>query len=489
MIRHLRLQNFKGFEEPTQFTLAPISLIYGENSAGKSTIAQALLLLKQSWGAARISDEEPLEFRGAFVDLGGYSATVTDHAVQNRELRIGFDVELPKATGIRTPINAGDVSLDYTFSVDPGSRKPRLQGATLAFGEASTINFVWSEKSSGPGLYLADTGSARTLLNLWIESDEMVRVRTTASAQKRHRERRLIEDADVNWIQNWLRRTPCATWGLLPFWNPDELREGRPGRPVGGSLESARRRFLQEFVFEWQYWVSNLHSKIGREFERVKYVGPLRRAPQRLVVESSDASRELGPRGERALRILAKDHDLVQRVNESMRALDIHYALEITDLQAQEDAVDIGDVSILSLIDSRSGIKVTLGDVGVGVSQVLPVLMQLLLHRKSTIVIEQPELHLHPRLQARLADIMIQSSIEQKNRLLIETHSEHLLLRLQRRVREKKLGSKSLAVDYVANDHGRSRLSSIPLTSSGEMVGGWPEGFFDDRLEDILGGE
>ena len=96
----------------------------------------------------------------------------------------------------------------------------------------------------------------------------------------------------------------------------------------------------------------------------------------------------------------------------------------------------------LVIVDKRSKTIVSHRDVGIGISQVLPVIVYSYASENNLIAVEQPEIHLHPALQADLGDVFIQSALgENKNRFILESHSEHLLLRLMRRIRETKKGN------------------------------------------------
>ena len=99
-------------------------------------------------------------------------------------------------------------------------------------------------------------------------------------------------------------------------------------------------------------------------------------------------------------------------------------------------------ITTLSIVEADTGLTVSHRDVGTGISQLLPVLVNAAGAKERLIAIEQPELHLHPALQAELGDVFIESALgENKNVFLIETHSEHLLLRIMRRMRNTAEGT------------------------------------------------
>ena len=136
-------------------------------------------------------------------------------------------------------------------------------------------------------------------------------------------------------------------------------------------------------------------------------------------------------------------------------------------------------------------------DVGNGVTQVIPVIAGVIAPGGSTLAVEQPELHLHPAIQCRLADVFVRALHAGQERLfLLESHSEHLMLRLMRRIRETSNGSLSspdleltkndLQVIYVESFEGRSVFRDMPLNSHGEWVKEWPGGFFDEALEELF---
>ena len=233
-------------------------------------------------------------------------------------------------------------------------------------------------------------------------------------------------------------------------------------------------------------------------FQQVSHLGPLRRAPQRYSVAPSGVPTSVGTEGQHFVELLDGRE---QRVNDWLKKLDIPYIVSVE--RAGTRAFE--DLRQLQLTDTRNNAVVSLRDVGFGISQVLPIVVECLSHEApETIIIEQPELHLHPRLQAELADLFIEATEMPDNdfshdpmregmvwrrQLLVETHSEALLLRIQRRIREGKLHPNWVAVLYVdPQPDGMATIQRLRLDRAGMFIDEWPEGFFEERLRERLAG-
>jgi predicted ATPase len=135
---------------------------------------------------------------------------------------------------------------------------------------------------------------------------------------------------------------------------------------------------------------------------------------------------------------------------------------------------------------------VKLTDVGFGVSQVLPVVVECFyVPRHSVVIFEQPEIHLHPRVQAELADLFIDAIRARENgeprgcQFIIESHSEHFLRRLQRRIAEEHVSADDTALYFVHTERARARLEALDVDMFGNIKN-WPQGFFGDEMEDLV---
>lgn len=143
----------------------------------------------------------------------------------------------------------------------------------------------------------------------------------------------------------------------------------------------------------------------------------------------------------------------------------------------------------------RTGSKlpeVKLTDVGFGVSQVLPVIVEsLYVPRRSIVIFEQPEIHLHPRVQADLADLFVdairarENGIPRECQFIVESHSEHFLQRLQRRIAEEELSPDDAALYFVHTDGATARIEALKVDLFGNILN-WPDGFFGDEMIDLV---
>lgn len=243
-------------------------------------------------------------------------------------------------------------------------------------------------------------------------------------------------------------------------------------------------------------------------FEGIKYLGPLREEPQFIMLTSPISSTgNIGSKGEFTAAVLynhllnnqklsipipdkgskaskSKDNP-VERVSliEAVKAWSTYLGL-VEDIHIE----DLAGLGLTIKVEPHGvGSALSLPSVGVGVSQLLPVLVVCLLSEPgSVILLEQPELHLHPALQQRLADFFVAIS-RSGRQLIVETHSEYIISRLRRRIAEDADDDlmKLVKVIFAERDRktGETKYRDLDLTPYGDIEE-WPKGFFDQAAED-----
>ncbi|MEZ9368456.1 AAA family ATPase [Shewanella sp. 10N.286.51.B2] len=148
----------------------------------------------------------------------------------------------------------------------------------------------------------------------------------------------------------------------------------------------------------------------------------------------------------------------------------------------------------VTLWDTHNSIDVTASDIGVGVSQLLPLVVAIYSRNKGVIACEQPELHVHPRVQVAIGDLLTQANT--KAGFLIETHSEHLVLRMLKRIRQttadelpdgfSPVTTDDISITYLEPSANGVLTKKFKVTDDGDFENDWPGGFFDERDEELF---
>lgn len=267
----------------------------------------------------------------------------------------------------------------------------------------------------------------------------------------------------------------------------------RSGRPLD---DKGKARL--DYVRSMDYLVGQVSNHFGQLLGSMRYLGPLRLIPPRHLVEMDDQTPNWQSGGGDAWSKLKGDAQLLETVKRGLAVLKMPYELKVRELvDAQQPG--FAGLSLLSLEDRRSGVSLSHRDVGIGVSQIIPVIITLSSSQRETILIEQPEIHLQPAAQADLGDLFIQSALGgNRNTVILETHSEHLILRIMRRIRETNQNPEKLpagfpavnpadvSILYVEADGQRSIVREMPINNCGELVKAWPGGFFEESYRELF---
>ena len=224
----------------------------------------------------------------------------------------------------------------------------------------------------------------------------------------------------------------------------------------------------------------------------VFYLGPIRDPES--VADPLPNPRYVGIKGEQTVEIIEREADrkvvdpwsleevtFSEALSRSLQRFEIANSASMEQRGRERPAISINSFGEND-VKSETGQKTELNAVGVGVSQILPVIAQCLLANpgESLVIIEQPELHLHPRLEQILGDFFI-ACIRSGRRLLIETHSEHLVNRLRLRIAQDRKDelSQSIKILFAEQKNGVTHYQEHGVEKDGTLAADWPEGFFD----------
>ncbi|MBT5318358.1 MAG: AAA family ATPase [Chloroflexi bacterium] len=223
-----------------------------------------------------------------------------------------------------------------------------------------------------------------------------------------------------------------------------------------------------------------IQLQVQASLESLAWIREVRSPPERTYKIGGSVPQGVGPSGKDLAGYLRHHPQVVEDTNRWLADLDIPYSVEIEVLEPSSRGV----VSVrLRDVSRDPAVEVAFSDVGYGISQVLPLIVQSVGQPDGMVVIQQPEVHIHPRLQADLGDFFAKES--ETKQFLIETHSEHLMLRLLRKVREGELDPDDLSILYVDRGTDGSTVQRLNVGADGDFLDEWPGGFFPDRLREL----
>ena len=451
MFTEMRVRNFKSWEDSGLIRLAPVTGLFGTNSSGKTSLLQALLLLKQTTESADRKQVLNLGDKRSPTSLGLIGDVIHGHDSKSR-------LEFEFSWRSMEPVEASDPA-------NPGSNL--FSESELSFRTLVAVRNGTQRVEE----FAYKTGAARVEFS------------------RRQRQKRKSPEYDlkatVNGDTGYLKRIQGRAWGLPP-----------PVKCYGFPDEAFA--YFQNSAF-----VNAFELALERQFgNSLFYLGPLRQNPARSYRWQGSTPSSVGAEGERAIEALLASgrrprkewiarelksnghakklflvEDVVSQWLREMKLVRSFYLERIA-----EDA----DIYRARIKRSSDSAEVLLPDVGFGVSQVLPVLVLLACVPKTSVVIlEQPELHLHPAVQAALADVILETARVGRAQVIVESHSEYLLRRLQRRVAERAVSKEDIALYFCDHDDRRSSIERLDLNMFGQ-IDNWPSGFFGDPIGEAV---
>jgi predicted ATPase len=422
MLTHLKLENFKIWRSTGPIRLAPITLLLGTNSSGKSSLIQSLLLIRQT-----VKGDDP----NLDLNLGNPDADDSVTLGQFKDLLCHHGAANESTSGTQ-------VGIEFRWS---------------EHGQAENSSLFSARYKKGPA------GSA-----------ELEFLRLGKDGQGFSVQRR----------KPGIYRLSLATQVKAL----GQSRDFRPERSFTFSAAALNKLGAQADL------IKPIGPALLDELGRIIYLGPVRRLAQRDYVWAGRMPAHIGDDGAKAVDVLIASG--VARQSALKRKLSLPadaqlfentiYWLKEMNLADGLAIRTLGSSARYELIIENEGQASNLRDVGVGVSQVIPVIVAALFAQPGHIVIvEEPESHLHPLAQRKLAELLAQVSKERNVQFIVETHSEHLFRRMQTLIAKQQITPKDAAMYFVEREGKAARMRPLELDEFGR-VKNWPEAFFGDAL-------
>lgn len=445
MLEKISLENFKGFKNLQNFKFKPITVLCGVNSCGKTSILQTILLLKQTLEGLDIS---PAIVLNSIIGLGSFKNIIFKKDLKKKvSFEFYFkitkeDISVINGTSIIKKIITDDCSVDYFINYKVSLKNIQTK----------------SPKNSLTSYTIVDQ------LNYRIESklhDKFKKICIDITHEKNNL-------YHVSWDNGEESNVEIGFVNLIPK-----------------DVKFTKSNEVYYFLYE----INNLIRDILSSY---RYIGPLRQEPLRTYVYQ-DKKYEIGIKGENAAYFYVADKN---------KSIENHYFYDThTDCFYKEKSLNLSDalshwfnlmkiknfkpkntnmgiqLTLNSNLSSRT--RVNIADVGFGVGQIYPIVIEgLRMNSGDTLLLEQPETHLHPKLQMQIADYFIALALSGKN-VIVETHSDHIINRLVRRMVEDNSGilKDLIGIQFITPTENGATTEEIIIGKYG--IANWPDDFFD----------
>lgn len=574
-ITEIALTNFRSFQATQAIPLAPVTLMFGPNSVGKSSVLQALFYLQQILAKGHC-DPQRIEVLGE-KHIGGFASLVNGGDLTKR---IVIKLHVDKTGNIGASYNQlyELINEDFGLTVD----SPTADAARFAV----ELHIAWSK--SAQVAYVA-------CYKLWLD-DTLISELTSDAGMKQpmlawlnYQHPALLAEPDVveapeheaEGFVSVLHELLSAQRPIQPVsrhdsWHLPEMTFAHAElgfKGFAGALPLLGKRLETTFEHDDPRITTRLHEILSDVLvapldnlltllNQCLCIGPLRMVPDALRQPNPYPEQKDWYSGAAAWDVVSahrrqhKVHSLLREINQWMERLGLGYSLRskvivskavytgggdpagniLTMLEGhketfaslsvgkdgntseQETAIPIEQILKAALkelapdsVAAESAViedaeshwvlwddvrqcEVAFSDVGVGISQLFPIIVAAVVARNGLVTCEQPELHVHPRIQVAIGDLLTQANRDCS--FLIETHSEHLILRILRRIREstegelpdglKQLNPEDVSIIYLDAAAGGVKATRIEIDRYGEFTSRWPNGFFAERGEELF---
>jgi len=496
MLKSWYLQNFKAILDSGELKLAPVTVLAGRNSSGKSSLIQSILMIAQTL-SNRLPDRALLP-NGPIVQLGTFEDILSEQT-NLRTLVVGFELEIEEEERKekdnkwewgeyeRIDIESVKVTTQFRNSSSKDASASAIETSKVNV-ESVSMNIQGSQLIPMPDFNSFIPGKISFNLKTYIkqlssvELDEFIK-----DVSPEYLRFVPYTNKELNYQGNF---TPTNIPDPVPETSLVEFFHFLPIRLIEKGTKN-KNKILQEIYIGY---IAEAERKANQFFtSKIRYLGPLRADPQasQKFAPSGEID-DVGTQGEYAAAVYdANQKAIIQWYNPSTDRTEkselgvalhtwVRYLGIANDIKIQEAGPSGVSWQVVSLKDRKA---LPLSAVGIGVSQILPILvMGLLAPNNTLLIVEQPELHLHARVQARLGDFFM-GLAKCSKQCLIETHSENLVSQLRLHIVEAGGQENADCLIYFVDqdEQGAAKFNPVEISAKGNILN-WPDGFFDETM-------
>ena len=440
-MKSIRVKNFKSVADSEDFELRPLTVLAGINSSGKSTLLQSMLLLKQTLESGTL---ETLKTTGPYV-VASEPIDLARGKKRSNVISISLSLDLddvnPKEYVQYAPIdNAVLEGIDIMIEVT-------TNGITVLNSISCVLKYSNTDKTAS--ILFKRKQKANSLYTIKFSSPLMVGLDKSEKL-------RSMDDCKLTFHS------------FIPIFAEWE-RNGKADTRAIAVTKSIEQDLMVYFT-------------------TLFYIGPQRIKPELAQGYSQTNFRDVGIDGQyaRFLYEANKSRPLQGYDGETLQTVCNHWVCEKMGLARSMDVQRDVNKLYRTIITNEDGLSVDLCQMGFGLSQILPLMVQgLLIYKGNTLIVEDPDVHMHPKVQALLVDFFI-DMVKHGRRVVIETHSDHIVTRLRRRIADGTIAKDEVNLTFVENGNEGSKYRFIDMESDGSFVNELPEGFLDVQENDFI---
>lgn len=512
-LESVRFNNIRSLLNNEYIDLKPLTILVGKNSVGKSTFARTFPLLRQS---SEANKKSPLLWYGKYVDFGDYDTAINKYN-KNSGIDLGFKFKFIPAQIINIFDETYSLRSELGYTIHEAlsnTKKPIQLEVNLNFNKNNDQSYSYkidilflkynisviiknhdievildnkkynlnsnktykiSQQKIFPSIELDHDNIDYNKHKNYFSFFHRLNFSSSIKNQLKkniidHFERDISEEEYNKFYTNSFYRVLNRINKKLPSISfPDDLHEEH--------MDIMEDIFIISKISEMLNFID---ENLSEYFNGVQYLEPLRATAQRYYRKQEFAINEVDSKGSNIAMFMAENHQ--HKILKKL--IKKHFNLEFI-----TDSNNAGHITLNLLTNNETNEKINLADLGVGYSQLLPVILQLWnsaynQSKKSTqcLVVEQPELHLHPAYQAKIADITAEiiGDLERRKinqNFIFETHSPHLISRFGELIEDKKISKDSIQILIFDNDMHETKISKATFNEKG-ILQNWPFGFF-----------